>query len=176
MDTLCTTLLLAPVSVDACFMTHQTVEQTTEIFHPLLNKVLCMLRLLEDHTMTSRFLWCQVLTVDTIGGWCDLLMITRGLTYLFIFISSHTGCGSYLKILQWSAFLDFSQSMQKINRIGFRNSILILRVMITTNSTQVDKFLNLPNSTLPSYTTTTREPVQSSRVMPKIFKSPHTPS
>ena len=43
-------------TVDVCFMTHQTVEQNTEISYPLLNKVLCMLRLLEDHTMTSRFL------------------------------------------------------------------------------------------------------------------------
>ena len=66
--------------------------------------------------------------------------------------------------------------MQKFNKIGFTNSILILRVVITINSTLVDKFLNLLNFASPSYTTTKHELVQSSRVMPKIFISPHTPS
>ena len=84
--------------------------------------------------------------------------------------------GTILRFCNEVLFLEFSQNMQKFNKIGFRNSILILRVVITTNSTIVDKFLNLPNSASPSYTTTKREPVQSSRVMPKIFISPHTPS
>ena len=73
-------------------------------------------------------------------------------------------------------FLDFPQNMQKLNRMGFRNSILMLTVVITTNSILVDKFLNLSNFASPSYTTTMRELVQSSRVMPEIFISPHTPS
>ena len=59
----------------------------------------------------------------------------------------------------------------KFNKIGFRNSILILRVVITTNSTQVDKFLNLPNSASPSYTTTMREPVQSFMHMLNFYHS-----
>ena len=55
---------LGNITVDACFMTHQTVEQNTEVSYPLLNKVSCMLRLLEDHTMTPWFSQCQVMTMD----------------------------------------------------------------------------------------------------------------
>ena len=95
---------------------------------------------------------------------------------LFIFISSHTGCGSYLRFYNEVLFGEFSQNMHKFNKVGFKNSILILRVVITKNSTIVDKFLNLLNSSLPCYTTTKYELVQSSRVMPRIFISPHTPS
>ena len=85
--------------------------------------------------------------------------------------------GSILRFCNEVPFcLDFSQNMQKLNKVGFMNSILILRVVMIINGTLVEKCLNLSSSTSPSYATTMRELVQSSRVMPKIFISPHTPS
>ena len=53
------------MSVAACFMTHQTIEQNTKISDPLLNKVLCMLRLLEYHTMTSVLCMLRLLEYHT---------------------------------------------------------------------------------------------------------------
>ena len=84
--------------------------------------------------------------------------------------------GAILKFCNEVFFLEFSQNMQKFNKIGFKNSIPILRVVITKNSTLVDKFLNLPSFALPSYTITMHELAQTLRVMPKIFIPPHTPS
>ena len=51
-------------------------------------------------------------------------------------------------------FLEFSQNMQELDRIGFMNSILILREVMTINGNLVDKFLKLPSSASSSYTTT----------------------
>ena len=83
--------------------------------------------------------------MDKINGRCDFLMITRGLKFLFRFISSCTECRSYLKVLQ-KVLLEFPKNMQNLNRIGFANSILILRVAMIINSTLVEKFLKLPSS------------------------------
>lgn len=66
--------------------------------------------------------------MDKLGGKCDFLNVTRGLTFLV------------LKDLQWNTSFQIFRICRKQKEVGFMNLNLLLREMIAMVNNLVDKF------------------------------------